>query len=222
MSMHQLHVATVSLPQGSFSGKEWEEKKAALAAFAQELFAKAPGQPETEGSHPTSIQLIARIQTDFEDSSSVWNSRTEPLAPGTTNIVGTPEELVYPTELNVRLDKSPIHGKGMFALKDFEDQEVVEVCPTLEVDHNDIGGILEDYVYYGDNPDNRVIVMGYGMMYNSWKNSNLWYYRDKDGNFVYVTSRKVKKGDELCIDYGPEWWGSRDQKDKLDPMNEDS
>ena len=67
----------------------------------------------------------------------------------------------------IRLGQSPIHGRGVYATKNFAPGETVEVCPMLEVNANDIGGKLQDYVYMGDNEQLRCIVMGYGMMYNS-------------------------------------------------------
>ena len=57
-----------------------------------------------------------------------------------------------------------------------------------------------------------MIVMGYGMMYNSWRQPNLWYYRDSENNFVFVAERAIKSGEELFIDYGCDWWGSRESK----------
>eukprot|EP00906_Rhabdomonas_costata_P021493 RCo031206 len=118
----------------------------------------------------------------------------------------------YPKSYHIRLGKSPIHGRGVFATKSFVPREIVEVCPTIEVSSSNIGGLLEDYVYYGEQPDVRVVVMGYGMMYNSWRNANLWYYRDTDNNFVFVADRAIEEGEELMIDYGEDWWSSRDTK----------
>jgi hypothetical protein len=223
MSIHQLQIANIVLPPGAnLTAQEWEEKKAALATFAHQLF--NPSDPNvckaaTDDPNQTKINIIARVRPS--DTSS-WADEaqqhdTEMSDEPKTCIVGAPGTLVYPSTFSVRMGTSPIHGRGMFATKDFQESEIIEVCPTLEVHHSCIGGILEDYVYYGDKKEHRVVVMGYGMMYNSWSESNMWYYRDKDDNFVFVATRAVKAGEELCIDYGSEWWGSRDHKDKIEP-----
>eukprot|EP00667_Euglena_gracilis_P016002 EG_transcript_16673 len=119
--------------------------------------------------------------------------------------------LVYPRWFPIELGPSKIHGKGVFARKRFVDKEVVEVCPVLEIHSRHVGGIMEDYVFCGDRKGWRCVVLGYGMMYNSWIQANLAYYRDEEGNFVYVATRDIEKGEELLIDYGDDWWQSRDK-----------
>lgn len=117
----------------------------------------------------------------------------------------------YPRRFQIELGASKIHGKGVFARKRFVESEVVEVCPVLEIHSRYVGGILEDYVFCGDRKGWRCAVLGYGMMYNSWIQANLSYYRDEEGNFVYVAARDIEKGEELLIDYGDDWWQSRDK-----------
>eukprot|EP00670_Eutreptiella_braarudii_P007530 CAMPEP_0174290862 /NCGR_PEP_ID=MMETSP0809-20121228/30388_1 /TAXON_ID=73025 ORGANISM="Eutreptiella gymnastica-like, Strain CCMP1594" /NCGR_SAMPLE_ID=MMETSP0809 /ASSEMBLY_ACC=CAM_ASM_000658 /LENGTH=100 /DNA_ID=CAMNT_0015389855 /DNA_START=32 /DNA_END=331 /DNA_ORIENTATION=- len=96
----------------------------------------------------------------------------------------------------IRLGQSPIHGRGVYATKNFAPGETVEVCPMLEVNANDIGGKLQDYVYMGDNEQLRCIVMGYGMMYNSSQDANLTYHRAPNGDFVYTAVRHIRAGEE--------------------------
>eukprot|EP00667_Euglena_gracilis_P020940 EG_transcript_22779 len=194
-------VCTVPLPAGlTLSASEWEEKRQALEAFCRQLFG---------GESGTGAEVAA------DKAAEAVTIRAE--VPGTWDV---PERrylhggdvVEYPETFAIRMAPSQIHGRGMFATKDFVEGEIVEVCPTLEVHHSCVGGILEDYVYYGDDKDDRVLVMGYGMMYNSIRNANLWYYRDDEKNFVFVATRPIQKGEELFIDYGGEWWDTRENK----------
>lgn len=65
------------------------------------------------------------------------------------------------------LGASPVGGRGVFATADFREEEIVEICPSIEVHADDVGGKLCDYVFYGSDENQRVVVLGYGMMYNS-------------------------------------------------------
>ena len=81
-----------------------------------------------------------------------------------------------PDEISVELKDSPIHGKGLFATKDFEVGEVV--CP----------GRLNGK----RTPGGRFI--------NHSLNCNI--KPEKQGDDIYaVASRKINAGDELLVDY---------------------
>ena len=45
--------------------------------------------------------------------------------------------------------------------------------------------------------------------YGDWTTPNLEYVQDDPTTIVFRTVRKVKRGDELTIDYGDEWWETR-------------
>ena len=88
------------------------------------------------------------------------------------------------------------HGRGVFAARAFASGEVVESCPTVELADADVTGRLNDYV-------------GLGMLFNHSADPNLEYVQDDPTTIVFRTVRKVKRGDELTIDYGDEWWETR-------------
>eukprot|EP00906_Rhabdomonas_costata_P021492 RCo031205 len=226
-----MHVACIPLPSDQpISVAEWEEKRARLEEFARELFAPSSEQQvqskmskmkisdkESEGAadsavpqskattaNKATLNLCARWQPqDAAEQQSGGDDAKPPEKP--TSSSGS-------QRYHIRLGKSPIHGRGVFATKSFAPHETVEVCPTIEINSSHVGGLLEDYVYYGKERDQRVVVMGYGMLYNSWKNPNLSYYRDADNSFEFVAARAIEEGEELTIDYGDKWWNSRDNK----------
>jgi len=118
----------------------------------------------------------------------------------------------YPEIYWVRVGKSFIHGRGVFAVRDLKINTIVEVCPTLTLSkeaciHQKC--ILMDYLFQSEEGDHMVIAMGYGMMYNSAKNPNVLHYFDIDGNMVFVAKRDIVKGEELFHYYGEEWWSTR-------------
>eukprot|EP00667_Euglena_gracilis_P024208 EG_transcript_27709 len=112
---------------------------------------------------------------------------------------------------NITLGASPVGGRGVFATADFREEEIVEICPSIEVHADDVGGKLCDYVFYGSDENQRVVVLGYGMMYNSSANANLRYEALPNGDFQYIATRSIRKGEELFIDYGVDWWSDQNR-----------
>jgi hypothetical protein len=102
------------------------------------------------------------------------------------------------------------HGRGVFATRAYAKGDAVESCPTLEVPGDAVSGRLGDYVFgSAENEDDVVLVLGYGMLYNHSYEANCEYVQDGPGVITYVTTRDVEAGEELTIDYGEEWWSTR-------------
>lgn len=105
--------------------------------------------------------------------------------------------------------RSPLGGRGVFAKEAFAKGDLVERCPYLRMDEADAGGLLLDYVFE-DTPDTVVLPLGYGGLYNHASPGNLDHYDEEaDECFEYYASRAVAPGEELCLDYGAEWWDTR-------------
>jgi len=116
----------------------------------------------------------------------------------------------------LRLGKSKLEGLGVFADRDFDKDEVVEICPYLLIhkDEMDDDCSVCDYTFEFDD-DTEVLMLGYGSMYNHHQNNNLEYVYDEDKDlFEYVTLRPVQKGEELTVNYGEEYWEARGIKPK--------
>lgn len=114
------------------------------------------------------------------------------------------------TKPAIRVGRSR-HGRGVFAARALARGETVEVCPTLELPEDDVAGQLLDYVF--DSPTNTktvVMPLGYGMLYNHSAEANIEYVEADDGDIAYVTIRAVAAGEELTINYGEQWWDTRD------------
>ncbi|NTU58271.1 MAG: SET domain-containing protein [Chlorobiaceae bacterium] len=114
----------------------------------------------------------------------------------------------------VGIDASPVSGRGAFALRSIREGEIIEQCPALEVTDRDVGGELVNYVFYGSAEDRRLVVMGYGMLFNHSSQPNVAYYRQEattGAELVIYALRDISKGEELFYNYGDEWWSTRGQ-----------
>jgi SET domain-containing protein len=100
-------------------------------------------------------------------------------------------------------------GRGVFAAREFVEDETVEVCPTVELPRREAKGVLADYVFDSTRSDGAVVlVLGYGMLYNHSAEPNLEYDQE-EGVVTFFAARGIASGEELTISYGDEWWHGR-------------
>ena len=107
----------------------------------------------------------------------------------------------------------------MVALKPFKASEIIERCPTMEINETDVGGALAAYAFPGHRVQGgegtairapcRLLVLGYANLYRSVPCPNVWWSRAPDGDYVYRASRVIAQGEELLVNYdaaevGPE------------------
>lgn len=113
---------------------------------------------------------------------------------------------------------SPLHGRGVFATRRIEPDEVVHVAPVLvfsdaEYDHL-AETLLVDYVFEW-HEGGVALALGVGGLFNHDPKPNLRYELCDDDDparpaHSYVAERRIKAGEELTIDYGDdyaEWHG---------------
>ena len=116
--------------------------------------------------------------------------------------------------MNIIVKESALHGLGVFACIDFAIGDVIERCPYLVIDDDDLQEInrLNDYLFTSpDNKDDYLCVLGCGMIYNHGAPANAeWHIDDDDNRFIRFTATSViKTGAEILHDYGNEYWDSR-------------
>ena len=104
-------------------------------------------------------------------------------------------------------------GRGVFALRDFKKDEIIEIAPVIPVSK-------ENMVESGEAPDCYLLEwdgnyyneeycmpLGYIMMYNHSKEPNIWLDQDYDNYTMTAQAlRDIKAGEELCWDYNCEIW----------------
>jgi SET domain-containing protein len=108
----------------------------------------------------------------------------------------------------IYVDKSPIHGWGVFAKEDIMEGEVFEECPiiTLPIEKGEISSLLIDYRFnwpQGNDFEEQVVVLGYGSLYNHSNNANsFWISNLENRTFKFISNREIKKGEEIFVWYG--------------------
>ncbi len=115
-------------------------------------------------------------------------------------------------EAPVRVGQSNVSGRGVFATRNIKNGDLVERCPVLQLDENDIGGELLNYVFYGDNEKKRLVALGNGMLFNHSSFPNVAYYLEETPlgpELIIYALRDIRKGEELFYNYGSEWWTTR-------------
>ncbi len=113
----------------------------------------------------------------------------------------------------ISISASPVSGRGAFAAENIREGDIIERCPALEVTDRDIGGELVNYVFYGNDETARLVVMGYGMLFNHSSTPNVAYYREDSSlgpEMILYALRNILKGEELFYNYGDAWWTTRE------------
>ena len=109
---------------------------------------------------------------------------------------------------------SSVHGQGVFATRAISKGEIIERCPYIVIDNDDLADInrLQDYLFTSpDQPADYLCVLGYGMIYNHSDKPNAeWEIDEDDIQFVRFTALKpIADGEEIFQNYGDEYWATR-------------
>lgn len=102
-----------------------------------------------------------------------------------------------------------MHGYGVFAEKTIKKGEIIEECYVLISKGGDKG--LEDY--YFDVKGKYAMMTGYGCIYNHLDEPNADYtINSKKKLATFKAHEKIRKGEEIYISYGDEWFKTRGLK----------
>lgn len=112
---------------------------------------------------------------------------------------------------NLIVKRSPMHGYGVFAGKDLRKGEIIEECYIIITKGKDKA--LEDYYFNANGKD--AILTGYGIIYNHCDDDNAEYTLNMKRRLAtFKAIRPIKKGEEIFVSYGDEWFSSRGKKAK--------
>ena len=118
---------------------------------------------------------------------------------------------------DIEVRKSPIHGQGVFAIKNIKAKQIIESCPVIVVDKLTVRGSKDivDRAFYWSEGANA-IALGYGSIYNHSPEYNATYSIDRTNKrILFIASRDINKGEEILIHYGDKWFASREYQNDL-------
>jgi len=95
-------------------------------------------------------------------------------------------------------------GRGVFALNDIEEGEIIEVAPILVLQFTDFvdtkWNLLFEYYFWMD--DEVVLALGYGSMYNHSPEANAQYEINiHKKSITFRAIKQIKSGDEIYFNY---------------------
>lgn len=104
--------------------------------------------------------------------------------------------------------KSPVHGRGLFAGRRFRTGDVIEVAPILPTLGVAPRGLAEyGFVQTASEPPKWCIALGYVSMMNHSATPNVYVEIDWRVKCALIrASTNIAKDEELCMDYGEEYW----------------
>ena len=116
-------------------------------------------------------------------------------------------------------------GHGVFATQRIPADTTLEECYHLRIRKEDCSGIIDDYVYRiaEDEDDSQEasecysLPLGCGSIFNHSDEHNTEYWHDTERDLiVFYTIKDVSAGEQLFINYGKDWWETRDCKPEND------
>ena len=109
-----------------------------------------------------------------------------------------------PQKIYINKSKIQDSGKGVFALENIENGEVIEVAPILVLEFTDFvdtkWNLLFEYYFWMD--DYVALALGYGSMYNHSKDANCKYELNRENQTITFTAIKdIKVNEEIFFNY---------------------
>jgi len=112
----------------------------------------------------------------------------------------------------IYVKRSTMHGYGVFAGKTIKKGDIIEKCYTI-ISKKGGDKALDDY--YFDANGKYAIPTGFGIIYNHADEPNADYTINlKTRITTLVAERTIRKGEEIFVSYGDEWFKSRRLKRK--------
>lgn len=110
-------------------------------------------------------------------------------------------------------------GHGIFTTTSLPADTTLEECPYLRIKADECAGVLDDYVFNLESAEENgesdyySLVLGWGSLFNHSNHHNTEYWHDTDRDLiVFHTIKPVPAGKQLFINYGCDWWDTRELK----------
>ncbi len=111
-------------------------------------------------------------------------------------------------------------GHGVFATEHIPADTTLEECHHLRIREEDCSGIIDDYTYgletnHNDSEEASEyysLPLGWGCVFNHAEEHNTEYWHDTERDLiVFHTIKDVSAGEQLFINYGKDWWETRER-----------
>ncbi len=109
------------------------------------------------------------------------------------------------------VSQSKLKGRGLYTSRAMETGMIVEIAPVIVMDakHRKLldKTLLHDYIFeWGEHKNQCCMALGYVPLYNHSYESNCTYEMNFKKQIITIkTTRKIKRGEELFINYNGDW-----------------
>ncbi len=107
--------------------------------------------------------------------------------------------------VKIKVKKSKLHGKGVFALENIPKGKTIELCNIILLDKKDTKIIDKTFLYnyyFAWKNKGSAIALGNGSLYNHSYEPNAEYDKDfKNNSLAFISIRSIKKGEEIVVNY---------------------
>ena len=116
------------------------------------------------------------------------------------------------TQPNIIKNNNIINSRGIYAVRNYNINEIIEICPTLSFNISYIDLYYNELNNYLFKKDNTTCLLGLGQcsLYNHSDNNNATQVVKENNMIVIYAIKNIKKNDEIFISYGDNYW-----KDKV-------
>jgi hypothetical protein len=106
------------------------------------------------------------------------------------------------------------YGRGVFANKNYEPGDIIELAPYIEDSNDNFVGVIRDYIF-SKNGDRTISIVAFGFasMYNHADYPNV-SWKINDSFVIFTCIKPIKKDEELFISYGNQYWKTRENLEK--------
>ena len=111
------------------------------------------------------------------------------------------------TSHKIEVRNSPVHGRGVFAIQDIEENVVVEeshvIDSAVKIESVVLSHVMNNYFWTTTDGERYLLSLGLASVFNSSHKPNLKFEYIVDENlYRFTTNRFIYRNEELFIDYG--------------------
>eukprot|EP00747_Dinoflagellata_sp_TGD_P011378 gnl/TRDRNA2_/TRDRNA2_120704_c1_seq1.p1 gnl/TRDRNA2_/TRDRNA2_120704_c1~~gnl/TRDRNA2_/TRDRNA2_120704_c1_seq1.p1 ORF type:complete len:311 (+),score=37.30 gnl/TRDRNA2_/TRDRNA2_120704_c1_seq1:97-933(+) len=161
-------------------------------------------------------QELVLYDVEGPENIPTWTETAPPKPPDTKNFGSVNIAFGPATSGLVQWGHSMLHGAGVFAIEAREKQQVLDLCPALVLDSQSARA-ARDYTIHVSACGSleaaaTVLALGLGALCNDPRDGTgtADYFYDRSLELVaFISKQHIAKGEEVLIDYGPEYWNTR-------------